>query len=468
MITMGVRPEEILQAAVPDVVRRDGILCLFVGDEEDAVLKNEQSRRVLPIPQILLDLGFREWIVAKRRAGETWLFPEIQPDQTHGRRSQIFGDRLRNLFKTLKLQDPREDIYAMRRTLSSKLMGLGIETGTRQRILGHLEGTTVDKHYSDHGLLELRDLLDAVDYGIEVGHDRRFAFPIIVGNRSALQAALDVEVALTDRREVSAVQLRDAETDEIVFEATISGRRAPSAFPWNDCETLEEKDVAARIISLGRQYSLTMPASEEATAALEHLLILVEDRPLRIPASQLAPGTPNDRPALAARSDQAPKPATEETGRQSNGLARGDLVICLFPTRRSNPGGPAPRPGLVVDTRLLGGKTYLDIAWGGPLDPSGPAPHELALLRPTEMVEAQVDIPTRFNLRRRVLVPEGASTFLHGRLGRLGKNADARLRDSLIHAGDVSPAPIEEAGRPARPLTVERRRSKSVRPPTAR
>ncbi len=31
MITMGVRPEEILQAAVTDVVRRDGILCLFVG-----------------------------------------------------------------------------------------------------------------------------------------------------------------------------------------------------------------------------------------------------------------------------------------------------------------------------------------------------------------------------------------------------------------------------------------------------
>ncbi|CAN0598156.1 unnamed protein product, partial [Laminaria digitata] len=157
MITMGVRPEEILQAAVTDVVRRDGILCLFVGEEEDAVLKNEQSRRVLPIPQILLELGFRQWVVQKRKAGETWLFPEVPPDKSHGRRSQIFGDRLRNLLKTLKLQHPREDIYAMRRTLSSKLMGLGIDTGTRQKILGHLEGTTIDRHYSDHGLLELKD-----------------------------------------------------------------------------------------------------------------------------------------------------------------------------------------------------------------------------------------------------------------------------------------------------------------------
>ena len=118
MITMGVRPEEILQAAVPDVIRRDGILCLFLGHEEDAVLKSEQSRRILPIPQILLDLGFHQWVLAKIRAEETWLFPEVQPDQAHGRRSQIFGSRLRGLLKTLKLHSDREDIYAMRRTLT--------------------------------------------------------------------------------------------------------------------------------------------------------------------------------------------------------------------------------------------------------------------------------------------------------------------------------------------------------------
>lgn len=238
MITMGVRPEEILQAAVPDVVRRDGILCLFVGEEEDAVLKNEQSRRVLPIPEILLELGFREWVVAKRKFGETWLFPEIQPDKSHGRRSQIFGDRLRNLLKTLKLHDTREDTYAMRRTLSSKLLSRGIDTGTRQRILGHLEGTTIDRHYSDHGLLELKDLLDSVDYGIEVGRDRRFDFPIIVGNRTAMQTALDVEVALTDRRE----RLRTG-GDEYTSFARDGCRQADlrrgRRFAWSRCHSNE-------------------------------------------------------------------------------------------------------------------------------------------------------------------------------------------------------------------------------------
>ncbi|WP_417256527.1 site-specific integrase [Celeribacter halophilus] len=461
MITMGVRPEEILQAAVQDIVRRDGILCLLVGSEEDAILKTEHSRRVLPIPQVLLDLGFREWVVAKKKTGETWLFPEIPPDKNHGRRSQIFGDRLRNLLKTLKLHDAREDIYAMRRTLSSKLLGLGIDTGTRQRILGHLEGTTIDRHYTDHGLLELKDLLDSVDYGIEIGKDSRFGFPTIVGNRLALQAALDVEVALTDRKEISAVQLRDTKTDEVVFEAVISNRKAPTSYPWNDCDVLEEKDVAAQILSLSRQYSLTMPASEEATAALEHLLILVDEKPLYVPIADRSvgkePESVTSLPAIQTEQD------TQDPGSHPVDLVAGDLVIYALPNCRSEAAATA-RPGLVVNTRTLAGRKFLDIAWGGPIGPSGPALYELAISQAVEMAEAKLDIPTRFNLRRRFFVPEDATKHLHRRLGRLGKTAKARLRDCLDHAGDVSPAPIEETIRKSRPLTIERKRTKSVRP----
>ncbi len=463
MITMGVRPEEILQAAVPDVVRRDGILCLFVGEEEDAVLKNEQSRRVLPIPQILLDLGFREWVVAKRRDGETWLFPEIQPDKSHGRRSQIFGDRLRNLLKTLKLHDPREDIYAMRRTLSSKLLGLGIDTGTRQRILGHLEGTTIDRHYSDHGLLELKALLDSVDYGIEIGTDKRFGFPIIVGNRTALQTALDVEVALTDRREISAVQLRDSETDEIVFEAAISGRKAPAAYHWNECSALDEKEVASQVITLSRQHSLTMPASEEATAVLEHLLILVDDNPFVVAAAKLKNAETAEATGDVSAGDG--EPVVPDPGCRPLQLVAGDLVVCALPSRRAGVTKSTARPGLVVNTRSMAGRKFLDIAWGGPIETEGPAPHELAISQAVEMAEAKLDIPTRFSMRRRFLLPEEGSARLHRRLGRISKTAEVRLQECLCQAGDVSPQPVEEANGQSRPLAVERRRTKSVRLP---
>ncbi len=213
LITMGVRPEEILQLQLKDTILRDRLLCLMLGEENDSILKNEQSRRILPIPQILLDLGFREWIVSKLGRGEFWAFPEIQPDASHDRRSQTFGDRMRSLLNGLKLKCEKEDIYAMRRTLSSKLLHLRIETGTRQRILGHLEGTTVDRHYSDHGLAELKDILVSVDYGIEIGRVPEFAFPIVVGCNTPILPQLDVEIALGEKGSVSALRLQNPDTE---------------------------------------------------------------------------------------------------------------------------------------------------------------------------------------------------------------------------------------------------------------
>ncbi|ANT61826.1 hypothetical protein AYJ57_15270 [Salipiger sp. CCB-MM3] len=462
MLTMGVRPEEILQAAVRDVVRRDGVLCIFFGEEEDIILKTEQSRRILPVPKILLNLGFREWVVSKLQAGDTWLFPEIQPDKNHGRRSQIFGDRFRTLLKHLKLLCNREDLYAMRRTLSSKLMHAGTDTGTRQKILGHLEGTTVDRYYSDHGLLELRKILDSVDYGFVVGRDRRHAFPVITGTSTLLLPSLDVDVALTDAGDLAALQLRDSETDEVLFEAAVAGRKAPSGYPWNDCAPLQAAEIAKKIVTLARDHAITFPASEEATSALEHLLILAEEPPSQFPEAVSGPVAPTEHAAVEAATDiNVAADMSPDADRGT--LAAGDIVVCAFPSSRPGTVAPAPRPCLVVNVRTLAGRTHLDLAWGGPLTAASPAPYELAVSQPAELATARVDIPTRFNLRRRVLVSEDCHAVLQKRLGRIPPAAALRLRDCLTFAGDVSPVPLEEARSPARPLTIERRRSKSVR-----
>lgn len=122
MITMGVRPEEILQLKLKDIRRRDGVLCMFFGEDEDDAVKAEQSRRILPIPQILLDLGILDWVREKLKRKEVWAFPEVLPDANHERRSQIFSDRLRILLGKLDLQCAREDVYDMRKTLSSRLL----------------------------------------------------------------------------------------------------------------------------------------------------------------------------------------------------------------------------------------------------------------------------------------------------------------------------------------------------------
>lgn len=274
MITMGVRPEEILQLKLKDIRRRDGVLCMFFGEDEDDAVKAEQSRRILPIPQTLLNLGILDWVREKLKRKEVWAFPEVLPDANHERRSQIFGDRLRTLLGKLDLQCAREDVYAMRKTLSSRLLHLRVETGVRQRVLGHLDGTTVDRHYSDHGLGDLKAILDAVDYGIVVGRMPGIGFPVNTGCNSKVLPSLQVDVSLTDAGEVSALRVADPDTDETLFEAHAEGTKRSADPKWSDLSTFASNEIANRLLSLCQSHSLIMPASDVSAAAVEHLLVL--------------------------------------------------------------------------------------------------------------------------------------------------------------------------------------------------
>ena len=440
MILMGVRPEETLQLAVTDVVRRDGILAIHIGEEHDAILKNEQSRRILPIPQLLLDLGFRQWVVAKIAKKEHWLFPEILPDASNGRRSQTFGDRLRTLFKRLNLDCDREDIYAMRRTLSSKLMQAGIETGTRQKILGHLEGTTVDRHYSDHGLLELKAILDAVNYGIEIGKHRRHDFPVVVRCNTPTLPSVDVDIALADDRKVAALRLVDPATGEAVFEATVAGQPAPKGQEWDGCPECDAREIASRVLVLAQSFSLTLPASEEATAAFEHMLIL---------ADEVTSASSAGRPTMVSDPEggEACRGGPATTCPPSVGeatISPGDLVVCVLQHRGAGTLPASARPGLVVNVHTLSGRKLLDIALSAPSGNRVAEPFEFSVAGAKEIADAQLAEPTLFNLRRRILVNAADPAHLQGRLGALGEGALVRMRESLQNVRDVAPEPIDE------------------------
>ena len=463
MITLGVRPEEILQLKVRNVRLRDGILCVFLGDDLDDAIKTEQSRRVLPVPELLLRLGFREWIAFKGQSGEVWAFPEVQPDASHDRRSQIWGDRMRTLLARLDLKCEREDIYAMRRTLASKLLNLGVDNGVRQRVLGHLEGTTVDRHYSDDGLVELKALLDQVDYGVAVGQKSGFAFPVITGCTVALLPPLEVLVALTDQGAVSALRLCDPDTDETVFAARIAGAPAPKSQEWDSLEVLTGRAVATRANEILAAYSAILPANEEAVAAFEHLLILGDPAP-RMP---LPPAPVRESAVPGRATDPHPVAPEPEAFREGPvlGLRKGDTAICVFPCRGRGAEDKLPRPGLVVAVRTLRGETFLDLAPGIPHNQMPVAPHELLVVEADETSSAGLAKPTRFDLRHRILVRVDDGSRLHRRLGSLSRKSDQRLMQSIQFAGDVSPLPVGEGAGIGRTPVVERRAKKVVHPP---
>lgn len=102
----GARVEELAQLQVADVQCQDGIWYLnitdlsgedeeeeapasddiYTDDEEERSLKNDNSRRRLPIHPQLVEAGFLRYADKMRKANQLWLFPDLRPD-TEGKRS---------------------------------------------------------------------------------------------------------------------------------------------------------------------------------------------------------------------------------------------------------------------------------------------------------------------------------------------------------------------------------------------
>jgi len=76
VMTIGSRIEEILILKRRNLVRRNGVSCLNIGLDSDQGGKTEDSQRVIPIPQLLLDLGFDDWVRNLDEEHGPLLFPD--------------------------------------------------------------------------------------------------------------------------------------------------------------------------------------------------------------------------------------------------------------------------------------------------------------------------------------------------------------------------------------------------------
>ncbi len=127
-MTIGSRIEEILILKRRNFVRRNGVSCLTIGFDPDQGGKTEDSQRVIPIPQLLLDLGFVEWIRDLPENHGPLMFPDAVRRATGSDITSPFSKALNRILESLGLGDFDEDFYAMRKTLSSML-------GARVRLL---------------------------------------------------------------------------------------------------------------------------------------------------------------------------------------------------------------------------------------------------------------------------------------------------------------------------------------------
>jgi integrase len=197
-VTSGARLEEIGQAHVADIRRRDGVLHIdidvYVANDgtsdqiQGKSIKNDDSRRLVPIHDRVMEIGFERYVYGLRNAGLPLLFPDLAPNgfferYVYGLRNAglplLFPDlapngfskvtqeasrRANRLIDAVVTDDPRLVFHSFRHTFKD----VGREADIQERILDQLCGhspTSVGGAYgSGVGLPSLKRNLDKLAF----------------------------------------------------------------------------------------------------------------------------------------------------------------------------------------------------------------------------------------------------------------------------------------------------------------
>jgi hypothetical protein len=177
LLTTAARVAEVSQAYTNDIVYVLGIPCFsFVWDSQDGDdddeqdtllgritrkakteeefrrLKNQASRRIIPIHPDLLQLGFMQWV--KRRQAEVGrtpglLFQELTWEEKsgYGRKPSEY---VIELLKTAGVWKKRKKVcHSLRATCIQQLRRVGMPEDDRHRYIGHANKSQEDKSYSE-------------------------------------------------------------------------------------------------------------------------------------------------------------------------------------------------------------------------------------------------------------------------------------------------------------------------------
>lgn len=272
VMTMGTRLTEVLQLKSGDLIwHEDGVYCLRFAWSVEQNGKRVASRRVVPIPQVLLELGFVEWIRKKSFDPNTLLFSEIfkkNPRFT----DQTFTKRFWTVRKNLELLNHSEDFYALRMTLSSALWRGGVSESDRQMIIGHASKTIIGKHYTFPDMKVLKSMLDLADFKLKICNSRVHGFPLIADCKLISGAPANVEVVLDVEGAVGAVRVtREVDGKQLagVYINSSAGLCAPK---WKGMDRVSRERAAQVVHDLTTDCALIPPGNSAQADAFEQFM----------------------------------------------------------------------------------------------------------------------------------------------------------------------------------------------------
>lgn len=176
----GFRLEEACQLLVTDIQQVEGNWCAVCDwFDEDGVevksLKNTASKRAMPIPQVLLDLGFMAFWAQTKAAGHARLFHRLSKGRADGKYQANFRDWYNGQkgkgvgFENKYVDDcSSKSFHSLRHTYATALGHMDISDRLLSELMGHTKETLAGKRYMKEYRLDTKlEVMNMIDFGVD-------------------------------------------------------------------------------------------------------------------------------------------------------------------------------------------------------------------------------------------------------------------------------------------------------------
>lgn len=164
----GMRLNEICQLFEDDIIDNEGIPCIRIIENEARLqhVKNNGSRRTIPIHPKLIEIGFLEYVSQMRKVSpKGQLFPHLTPTRDgYGKNMTYWFNK--TVLERLGLKgQAKKDFHSFRHTAIDEFKNSDARLEHYQAIIGHASGTiTLDTYGSSLRPSKMLEALKVIDY----------------------------------------------------------------------------------------------------------------------------------------------------------------------------------------------------------------------------------------------------------------------------------------------------------------
>jgi integrase len=161
----GNRLEEFAPLRREDIKQEDGIWFFNITDEGDRQLKNEQTKRRVPIHPKVLALDFLAYVEKTAPSPTDRVFPDLKPGGPDRKLGFYFTKWFTEYRRNVKVYRRGLDYHSFRHGVTTKLFSAGVGREIVDELTGHEgEGTSQTEYFRGAPLRVLLDAISKVEW----------------------------------------------------------------------------------------------------------------------------------------------------------------------------------------------------------------------------------------------------------------------------------------------------------------